>query len=159
VSDTRYKWHAAETLKQAQRAAATRALAQAERALARAIDDAAEAQRALAEHDARAPTSQAFDDGATRALELQRAAAYAEHHGELARALRAQLANAQAQVIALQAAVGRDRTALATAHAGEQAIERDRERFEREQRKRAEQSEQRELDEQRPGNSGGRKQL
>ena len=155
----RYRWQSAETLKQAQRAAAERALALAERALARAVDEAAEAQRALAEHGARAPASTALDAGVERALELQRAVAYTRRHAERERALRAQLSQAQAQVVLQQAAVAASQASLAAAHTGEQTIERDRERFEREQRKRAEQGEQHELDEQRLGNPGGRKRL
>ena len=153
-SQPRYRWHAAETLKGAQRAKAALELARAERTLAGALADAAEAERALAEHVARAPAAATSEDGTMHAFELQRAAVYLDRHGEQARALRAELTRARAHVEALQATVVQSRAALAAAHEGEQAIERDRERFERDQRRRAEQGEEREIEEPRPGNRG-----
>jgi len=153
-SEPRYRWQAAETLKQAQRASAALELAQAERALAQGVQDAAEAEHRLGEHVARAPATPV--DRTMRAFDLQLAAAHLARHAEQARALRAEVARAQAQVAALQAIVLQRRTALAAAHEGERAIERDRGRFERDQRKRAEQGEQRDIEESRPGNPGGK---
>jgi chromosome segregation ATPase len=153
-SEPRYRWHAVETLKGAQRANAALELARAERTLARAVEDAADAERALAEHAAQAPDATTSEEGTMRAFELQRAAAYLDRHGEQARALRVELTRARAHVEALQATIVQRRATLAAAHEGEQAIERDRERFERDQRKRAEQGEERELEEPRPGNRG-----
>jgi hypothetical protein len=152
----RYRFQAAETLKQAERAAAALELAQTEHALAAAQKDAAEAQRALAAHAAAVPAEVALDPGVARAFELQRAAAFAERHAETTRALRAELARIEAQAGLLEAAVLRSRSALARAHEGEQAIERDRERFARDQRKRSEHHEQRELEEQRGGDPNAR---
>jgi hypothetical protein len=142
--------------KRAERATATRELAQAQRALERALDDAAQAQRALAEHAARAPGVAApAGSGTERALELQRAAAFARRHADDAGALREQVKRARAEVAALQAAVLAQQAALGSAHAGEQVVERDRERFERAQRKRAEHEEQVEIEDG-LGNRGGR---
>lgn len=152
----RYRFRAAETLKRAEGAAAKRKLASAQRALAAALEDAAEAQRALAEHIARTPHAVALEGaGMMRALELQRAADFALRHEDTARALRAELQRLQMLVAARQAAVLAEQAALGTAHAGEQVLERDRERFEHAQRKRAEHDEQVEIEED-LGNRGGR---
>jgi hypothetical protein len=159
TSEPPYRFRAAETQKRAERAAATRELAEAQRALDRALDDAAQAQRALAEHAARAPDAAApAGSGTTRAVELQRTAAFARRHADDARALREQVQRAHAQVAALQAAVLAQQAALGSAHAGEQVALRDRERFERAQRKRAEHEEQVEIEDS-LGNPGGRKPL
>jgi hypothetical protein len=156
TSEPPYRFRAAEAQKRAERAAATRELAQAQRALDRALDDAAQAQRALAELAARAPgAASPAGSGTERALELQRTAAFARRHADETRALRQRVQRAHAQVAALQAAVLAQQAALGSAHLGEQAALRDRERFERAQRKRAEHEEQVEIEDGR-GNSGGR---
>jgi hypothetical protein len=140
----RYRWQAAETLRQAEREAASQTLARA--------------QRALADHQARAQAA-GGELSSARALDLQRAAAFARRHAEVARTLSAALDRASGQVTALEAAVLREQAALASAHGGERAIASDRTRFERELRKQAEQREQGDLEEQRLGNPGGRKPL
>jgi hypothetical protein len=88
--------------------------------------------------------------GETSVLDLQRAAAYAARHAHATRRMRARLAQAQTDVDERTVALQRAQQALGEAHAGERVIERDRERWQNEQRREHERAEQLEMDEASP---------
>ena len=77
-----------------------------------------------------------------RGLQLQRAAAFAERRARSERALRIELARADAALVQAQGALRRAQAALAGAHGEEQVALRDRARFQQAQRRAAEQAEQ-----------------
>jgi hypothetical protein len=147
VVSERYPQQAAERLRNAQRGGAELALAQANTELNAAYNALARAQAALDAHRAAAPQAPAGSEGPIDALELQRAAAYAQRHTEHMRVLQQRVEHAQAQVTQRTAALCAAQDALAQARAGERVIERDRERFESAQRRAREQAEQLEVEE------------
>lgn len=120
-------------------AAAVRALAQAEAGAAAALD-------ALGAHLASRPS---VDEGGQAAgRELRRSGAFARRHAREAELLRAAHEAAVVRERAARDAVTAARAALGEAHAAEQLLERDRERFLAADRKHAREAEQDELDEQ-----------
>jgi hypothetical protein len=120
-------------------AAATRALKQAEAALVEARDACA-AQLAL---------RPSVDEGGQAAgRELRRSAAFARRHARELEALRAAQEAATARARAAREHVDAARAALGEAHAREQVLEHDRERFLAADRKQTREAEQDELDEQ-----------
>lgn len=143
----RYPQQAAERLRNAQRGGAELALAQASSELNAAQEALARAQAALDAHRAAAPLAPAGAEGPIDALELQRAAAFAQRHSERSRVLQQRVQQAQALVTQRTAAVSAAQDALAQARADERVIERDRERFESVQRRAREQAEQLEVEE------------
>jgi hypothetical protein len=144
----RYPRRAVKTLRKGQTAQAERDLAREQQELARVqqvvvvAKSALAQQRAIAEGAARA----AHTATAERAFELQRAAAFAARSHEIAAVLRERLAAAEAELGATLAALAERKRALVAAHAAEQVIERDAQRFSRDERKRVEAAELDELE-------------
>jgi hypothetical protein len=147
VASERYPLHAAERLRSAQRARAEHVWLEAQAECARAGADVAHAERLLAEHAAEQlemPTVPA----STSALELQRAAAFAQRRAAQARVLRERLSAARARAGEHERALREAQHALAEARSGERLLEQDRARFEGALRREREQAEQVEIDEQ-----------
>jgi hypothetical protein len=143
----RYPREAAERLRAAQRGGAEHTVAQATADLSAAQDALARAQAELDAHRAQQPATPAAAQGPIDALELQRGAAFAQRHTERTRALRARVQQAQTRVAQCAAGVSAAQDALASAHAAERVIERDRARFESARRREREQAEQLEVEE------------
>lgn len=144
---SRYPLRAAQTLRQGETEQQKHKLDREQAELGRAELALAEARAALETQRAALQVAEAANTragGEARAIDLQRGAAYAERQRERASALRAAVLLAEARVTAQQGEVGRRRLALATAHAKEQVIERDAERFVQGERRRAEAIEERE---------------
>lgn len=144
---SRYPLRVAQTLRQGETEEQKTKLAREQAELARAEHALAEARAALVAQRAALQTAEAANtrvDGQARAIDLQRGAAYAERQRERASALRAAVVLAEARLEAQREEVGQRRQALASAHAKEQVIERDAERFVQGERRRAEVSEERE---------------
>lgn len=135
----RYRFEAAETLKQSRRADAEHALARGQRELTQATATLEQSRHALAEHLRGAPAEPAQP---ARALDLQRAAAFATRHAEVARTLRGHVGQAEAELARRKTQLEQLQHALGGAHAEQQLIERDRQRFEQAQRRELEQAEQ-----------------
>ena len=142
-----YPRHAAERMRAARRAEAEQALARAQATREAAQGRLEQAEAELCQQCAVAPAPPAEASGAIAALALQRIAAYAERHATRTRVLEQQVREARAHMAACAAAVDAARAALAEARAGERVIERDRERFERGQRRAREHGEQLEVEE------------
>jgi len=146
VAPRAYPLEAAVLDRQARRAQRELELAEALRALAQAEAAVVEAADALAVHAALRPS---VDEGGQAAgRELRRSASFARRHAHEAAALRAAHEAALARERAACSGVAAARAALGEAHAAEQQLERDRERFLSADRTRARQAEQDELDEQ-----------
>jgi hypothetical protein len=143
----RYRWHALESLRRVQRARAETELASARTRLGAAAELCSRAEQALLAHRANTPQRPA-DSNATSALELQRSAAYSEHHRRAARELSARLAQAQREQAGAEADLARAQRALALANADKLVIERDRLRVEGERLRASDAREQAELDDQ-----------
>jgi hypothetical protein len=146
VAERRYSLEAAETLRQAERAQAEGALAKASEAVRGAQ---AEVERALAAQRAQRQSAPAVrpDSGLQRALDLQRQAAFELQRAERHERLRREVELARQGLHAAQAELRAAERALAERHADASVIERDRERWQREQRRGQERAEQAELDE------------
>jgi hypothetical protein len=141
----RYRWHALEALRRAQRARAESAFASARARLTAVQEVRSRAERALLAHQASTPPAPA-DSNFTSVLELQHGAAYSEQHRRTARELSALLGQAQAELAAAEAELARAERAVARASADKLVIERDRLRFEGEQLRARDAREQAELD-------------
>ena len=141
----RYRWHALEGLRRAQRARAEIALASARGRLTAVQEVCSRAERALLAHREGAPPPPA-DSNSTSALELQHRAAYSEQHRRIARELAARLGQAQGELAGAEAGLARAEQALAQASADKLVIERDRLRFEGQQLRARDAREQAELD-------------
>jgi hypothetical protein len=141
----RYRWHALEALRRAQRARAEIAVASARTQLTAVQEVRSRAERALLAHRANAPPPPA-DSNATNALELQYSAASSERHRRITRELAARLGQAQAEFAGVEAELARAEQALAQASADKLVIERDRLRFEGQRLRAVDAREQAELD-------------
>jgi hypothetical protein len=149
VAGKRYPWEAAGSLRQGHRLKAERALSLAQAELEQARVELSLAQQTLQARlddakDVKAGSAVASDESSM--LELQRVAAYAQRQAETTRRARARLTRAQACAAEREAALQRAQLALGEARAGERVIERDRERFQREQRREIEHAEELELE-------------
>jgi hypothetical protein len=143
----RYPREDAERLRAAQRGGAELELARASAELERARAELARTDAALAAELAAHPPAPADALGPTSALELQRTAAFARRHADKVRALREELSRAQQRVARQEATLASAQAALSLARAGERVIERDRARFEGEQRRARQQAEQLDVEE------------
>jgi hypothetical protein len=141
----RYRWHALEDLRRAQRARAEGALASALSRLNAVQEVCSRAEQALLAHRANTPPPPA-DSNATSALALQQSAAYSEQHRRVTRELAARLGQAQADVAGAKAELTSAERALAQASADKLVIERDRLRFEGQRLRARDAREQAELD-------------
>lgn len=121
-------------------------LASASAALVRVEREVTEAEAALHAHRAARPGVEQAGQAVGR--ELRRAAAFARRHSADAERLRIAHEAALAKLAAARVAVAAARGALGEAHAAEHVLERDREQFQLETKKRARESEQDELDDQ-----------
>ena len=142
----RYRWHALEGLRRAQRARAEIAARSARTRLTAMQEVRSRAEQALLAHRANARHSPA-DSNATSALELQHSAAYSDQHRRITRELAARLGQAQAEFAGAEAELARAEQALAQASADKLVIERDRLRFEGQRLRARDAREQAELDE------------
>lgn len=147
----RYPHDAALTLRRSERMRAEGELAGAQRACERARAARQEADGALEQHMASERARAASDRAEQRSsvVELQRAAAFTQRQAERKRRLRAALEHADVELLRAGAALERAQHTLAVAHGRERAVEQDRERFERDQHRAAEQAEEDEQLEQR----------
>ena len=141
----RYRWHALEDLRRAQRARAESALAAARRRLTAMQEVCFRAEEALLAHRANTPPPPS-DSNSTSALELQRSAAYSEQHRRITRELAARLGQARAELASAEAELASAERALAQASAAKLVIERDRLRFEGQRLRARDAREQAELD-------------
>ena len=143
MASPRYPLEAVVSVRGGERMRAEGELTSALRAQARAERERARAAEALAAHGAAAPAAEAEPAGRRASgLQLQRAAAFAERRARSERALRIELARADAALVRAQGAVRRAQAVLAGAHGEEQVALRDRARFQQAQRRAAEQAEQ-----------------
>lgn len=143
----RYRWHALESLRRAQRARAETEVASARSRLNAAQEVRSSADQALLAHSANTPRTPA-DSNSTSALELQQSAAYSQQHRHVTRELTARLAQAQRDVAGAEGDFARAQQALARASADKLVIERDRLRFEGERLRARDAREQAEVDDQ-----------
>jgi hypothetical protein len=143
----RYRWHALESLRRAQRVKRESEVTAARSRLAAAEDARSHAEQALHAHHANSPPSPA-DSSSTSALELQRSAAYSQHHRQAILALSARLADAQHEASRRQSELEHAQLALARASADKLVIERDRLRFEGERLRARDARDQTELEDQ-----------
>lgn len=144
-----YPRQAAHTQRQARRAQAEIALMHAQTALEQARCSVVEANNALQEQLAQRLGIES-GQGPSSAHILQREAAFGDRQARATHRLRALLLKAQARETAMAVEYTTAQRLLADAHAAEQVLERDRERFGVEQRKHAAHAEQLEAEEQRP---------
>jgi hypothetical protein len=154
----RYPLRAAQALRKSETERARRdveraaaELAQAERELTVAREALQRQQEIARSAGEPAPTASSRSPTANvgTALELQREATFAARQIERARELRAAADAAQARVAERRALVSQRKQGLSSAHGAEQVLQRDAERFEQQERKRAETREQHEHDERR----------
>jgi hypothetical protein len=150
VAGARYPLQIAERMREAERAAAERALSDAlaaERTARAALDHA---ERVLGAHADERPAVEAALLGggaAIGALELQRRAAFAQRHADEARALRERCGAARDALAACEAARRAAQDAFGRARANQRAIERDHARFDAAQRRELLHAEQVEVEE------------
>ena len=145
----RYPLQTAQRLRHGEQPQAEGALAVAVRALERAQQSRADAEQALNAHLAGMPTAASVDLGAAQsAIDVQRAAAFAQRTALTTRRLRAVLDAADVTLARSQAAVAEAQQALARAHGRAQVIDRDRARFEQDAQRSAREAEWSELDDQ-----------
>jgi hypothetical protein len=156
TAGTRYRLAPLLEARRAELLAAEAELTRAAAELGRAREAEARAAQALREHEAKAVHEADEAHRAVSGLDLQRAAAYAARRAETAGVLRQTHADRLLDVHRGEAELARCRTALAEALSGLRALERDRERFEREARRQAEAHEQLEVEERRPAMRGDR---
>jgi len=149
ASSRDYPRQAAHTLRQARRAQAELAQSRAQTALEQARSSVVDADRALQLHVASAPGS-GPGLGLTSGHMLQREAAFGERQARQARKLRGLLQQAQASEREAADEYTRAQQRLADAHAAEQVLDRDRDRFGIEQRKSSVRAEELEAEEHRP---------
>jgi hypothetical protein len=147
MSDKRYALEAAESLRRGRRSAAEHELGLAKAALEQAEHGLEQERHALQAQLAASAAAALLTTGAGSALELKRAASYAQRTAAGAREQRSLLAKAQARVDAQQLGLQHAQRSLAEARAGERVIERDRERWQDQQRRELEKKEQLEVEE------------
>jgi hypothetical protein len=147
VSGKRYAWDAVASVRSAHKTAADAALAAAQRELQRAEAELARIEQLLqAQRDA-VYVASLLATGQSSGLELQRAAAHAARCASEEKDLRALHVRAVACVRERREALEHAQLALAEAHGKQRVIERDRERWQGEQRREREQRELHEVEE------------
>jgi hypothetical protein len=139
---------AAQRLRQSEQARAGLELAAATQALAVARAQVEHALAALHAHRDGAKVPAPARPGPQRALDLQREAAFALGHAREQERLQRTVEHARERVRTVQAELSVAERALARRHADARVIERDRERWEREQRREHERAEQSEVEDQ-----------
>jgi hypothetical protein len=147
VSGKRYAWEAVESLRRGHKTAAEGALATAQRELAQAEGELERVELLLRAEREAGHAASLLAMSESSGLELQRAAAYAARRESEHRELLAVRARAARCVSERRDALERAKHALAEAHGQERVIERDRERWQGEQRREREQRESHEVEE------------
>ncbi|MFI5309570.1 MAG: hypothetical protein ACHQ53_19595 [Polyangiales bacterium] len=148
MSEARYSLEAAQRLRQSEQARAEFELATATRTLVAARALVEQAMIALRAHSDGERARASAPPSPQRALDLQREAAFALARTREQARLQQALEQARERVRAAQFELAAAERALARRHADARVIERDREHWEREQRREHERAEQSEVEDQ-----------